>query len=181
MEPGEPQDSGRGRRPDGNRGGRPAAPAPGGGGRGQGGQYARRGPGPAPASVPPEPWAGPPRPDEGRRKKGSPAARYAGWGDGIERVACARLSHTPPPGFPVTPRPGVATLPLRHVAVRPDAVLLCDDSHTGPHLWADWDPATDEERGASPGREPVNDPRAAEQERRNPDPAVAEAGAPQGS
>ncbi len=129
-----------------------------------------------PPSAPPEPWAGPPRPDEGRRKKGSPAARYAGWGDGIERVACARLAHSPPPGFPVTPRVGVAILPLRQVATRPGAVLLCDDSHPGPHLWADWDPATDEERNASPG-EPR---RAANRERTQTEPGATDSGAADG-
>jgi hypothetical protein len=53
-----------------------------------------------------------------------------------------------PAAFPVATHPGAATLPIRQVAARPGALLLCDDGHAGPHLWADGEPVAEDELGA---------------------------------
>jgi hypothetical protein len=61
----------------------------------------------------------------------------AGFGDGIERAYCLGHRHLLPPAFPVQHRTGVAALVPVIVSRRPDAVLLCDCEHDGPHSWPD--------------------------------------------
>ena len=75
-------------------------------------------------------------PQDTRRKRGN-EQRYAGWGDGIERVYCARAEQFLPESFPVASHAGVATIPGTIVAQRPDRFLLCTFSHHGPHVWPD--------------------------------------------
>ena len=75
-------------------------------------------------------------PQDTRRKRGN-EQRYAGWGDGIERMYCARAEHALPETFPVASHAGAATIPATIVARRPDGLLLCTFSHHGPHLWPD--------------------------------------------
>jgi len=60
-----------------------------------------------------------------------------GFGDGVERAFCLSMCHVPPPAFPVQHRTGVAALAPTVVARRPDAILLCDCEHEGPHSWPD--------------------------------------------
>jgi hypothetical protein len=87
-----------------------------------------------PGSVP----GGPPRrPPQDTRRKRANEQRYAGWGDGIERVVCARAEQYLPETFPVASHAGAATMPATIVARRPDALLLCTFSHHGPHSWPD--------------------------------------------
>ncbi len=75
-------------------------------------------------------------PQDTRRKRGN-EQRYAGWGDGIERVYCAHAAHFLPESFPVASHAGAATSPATIVAQRPDLLLLCTFSHHGPHVWPD--------------------------------------------
>jgi hypothetical protein len=75
-------------------------------------------------------------PQDTRRKRGN-EQRYAGWGDGIERVYCARAEQGLPESFPVASHAGAATIPATIVAQRPDRLLLCTFSHHGPHVWPD--------------------------------------------
>ena len=75
-------------------------------------------------------------PQDTRRKRGN-EQRYAGWGDGIERMYCARAEHALPEIFPVASHAGAATIPATIVARRSDGLLLCTFSHHGPHLWPD--------------------------------------------
>jgi hypothetical protein len=79
--------------------------------------------------------------DDRRRRKSSGGERRAtsGYGDGVERAFCLSLRHLPPPGFPVQHRAGVAAIVPTVVARRPEAVLLCDCVHQGPHAWPDGD------------------------------------------
>ena len=92
-----------------------------------------------------------PRPEEPKRRRPTAAERrFAGYGDGIERARCAAQFHRIPPGFPVQRRVGVATLPARPVARRPDAILLCDGAHPGPHRWPDGDEPTEAEQAVEP-------------------------------
>ncbi len=79
--------------------------------------------------------------DDRRRRKPQSGDRRAmsGFGDGIERAFCLSLRHRPPPDFPVQHRTGVAALVPAVVARRPEAVLLCDCVHEGPHSWPDGD------------------------------------------
>jgi hypothetical protein len=81
------------------------------------------------------PTAGPrPEADERRRRRGGDK-RHVGFGDGFERAYCIALQHPPPEAFPVVHRNDVATLRIRLVDRRPDAILLCDGQHVGPHSW----------------------------------------------
>ncbi len=73
---------------------------------------------------------------EGRRKR-SVEARYAGWGDGVDREFCARAVQLLPLTFPVASHAGAATIPTVVVARRPDALLVCTFSHCGAHVWPD--------------------------------------------
>ena len=84
-------------------------------------------------------------PDESRRRRGGPERRQAGFNDGVERAFCARYRVVPPPDFPVQHRIGSATLRPAVVARRPEALLLCDSSHAGDHLWPDHEPVVDAE------------------------------------
>ena len=83
------------------------------------------------------PGGSPRRPPQDSRRKRANEQRYAGWGDGIERVVCARAEQFPPETFPVASHAGAATIPATVVARRPDALLLCTFSHHGPHSWPD--------------------------------------------
>ena len=87
-----------------------------------------------PGSVP---GGSPRRPPQDNRRKRSNEQRYAGWGDGVERVFCARAEQFLPETFPVASHGGSATIPATVVARRPDALLLCTFSHHGPHSWPD--------------------------------------------
>ena len=81
-------------------------------------------------------------PQDTRRKRGN-EQRYAGWGDGMERMYCARAEQFLPESFPVTSHAGAATIPATIVARRPDRILLCTFSHHGPHVWPDGELAGD--------------------------------------
>jgi hypothetical protein len=83
------------------------------------------------------PGGSPGRPPQDTRRKRSNEQRYAGWGDGIERVFCARAEQFLPESFPVASHAGAATIPATIVAQRPDRILLCTFSHHGPHVWPD--------------------------------------------
>ena len=87
-----------------------------------------------PGSVP---GGSPRRSSQDNRRKRTNEQRYAGWGDGIERVFCARAEQFLPETFPVASHAGAATIPATIVARRPDAFLLCTFSHHGPHSWPD--------------------------------------------
>ena len=75
-------------------------------------------------------------PQDSRRRRGNDQ-RYAGWGDGIERVYCNRAAHFLPETFPVASHAGAATIAATVVATRADSQLLCTFSHHGPHEWPD--------------------------------------------
>jgi hypothetical protein len=75
-------------------------------------------------------------PQDTRRKRGNDQ-RYAGWGDGVERLYCARAAHILPESIPVASHAGAATIPANIVARRADRILLCTFSHHGPHIWPD--------------------------------------------
>jgi hypothetical protein len=81
------------------------------------------------------PGGSPRRPPQDNRRKRTNEQRYAGWGDEIERVFCARAEQILPEAFPVASHAGAATIPATIVARRPDALLLCTFSHHGPHSW----------------------------------------------
>jgi hypothetical protein len=81
--------------------------------------------------------------EEGRRKRSS--ARYVGWGDGINREYCDRMSHRLPTTFPVAAHNGAATIRATVVAIRPDAYLLCTYDHSGVHVWPGGDVESNEE------------------------------------
>jgi hypothetical protein len=66
-----------------------------------------------------------------RRKSSN---RYAGWGDGIDRVWCTARLQEPAQGFPVHSRIA-ATRPVVVVDRREGEVLLCDGEHWGDHRW----------------------------------------------
>ena len=83
------------------------------------------------------PGGSPGRPPQDTRRKRGNEQRYAGWGDGIERVYCARAEQFLPEVFPVASHAGAATIPATIVARRPDGLLLCTFSHHGPHVWPD--------------------------------------------
>jgi hypothetical protein len=90
------------------------------------------------------PGGSPGRPPQDTRRKRGNDQRYAGWGDGIERVYCARAEHFLPESFPVASHAGAATIPATIVAQRPDRILLCTFSHDGPHVWPDGELVGDE-------------------------------------
>jgi hypothetical protein len=83
------------------------------------------------------PGGSPGRPPQDTRRKRGSEQRYAGWGDGIERMYCARAEQFLPETFPVASHAGAATISPTIVARRPDGLLLCTFSHHGPHLWPD--------------------------------------------
>ena len=82
-----------------------------------------------------------PRGATGRRGR---ERRPPGFNDGLDHAVCLARGHVPPPDFPVQHRTGVATLRRRVVARRPDALLLCDGEHQGPHRWPDGEIAPEE-------------------------------------
>jgi hypothetical protein len=90
------------------------------------------------------PAGSPGRPPQDTRRKRGNEQRYAGWGDGIEHMSCARAKHALPEIFPVASHAGAATIPATIVARRPDGLLLCTFSHHGPHLWPDGELVDDE-------------------------------------
>jgi hypothetical protein len=94
-----------------------------------------------PSSVP---GGSPGRPAQDTRRKRGNDQRYAGWGDGIERVYCARAAHFLPEGFPVASHAGAATIPVTIVARLADRLLLCTFSHPGRHVWPDGELVDDE-------------------------------------
>ena len=83
------------------------------------------------------PGGSPRRPPQDNRRKRANEQRYAGWGDGSERVFCARSKQLLPEAFPVASHAGAATVSATIVGRRPDGLLLCTFSHYGPHLWPD--------------------------------------------
>ena len=85
-----------------------------------------------------------PRPSDESRRKRTSERRYVAWGDGVERASCARATFLLPQTFPVASHPGVATIPAVVVARRAEAVLLCDFSHDGDHVWPDGEVAGEE-------------------------------------
>ena len=83
------------------------------------------------------PGNSPQRPPQDTRRKRSNEQRYTGWGDGIERVYCARAEQFLPQAFPVSSHAGAATIRATIVARRSGGLLLCNFSHHGPHVWPD--------------------------------------------
>ena len=106
------------------------------------------------------PGGSPGRPPQDSRRKRANEQRYAGWGDGLERLYCARAKQFLPETFPVASHAGATTIPATIVARRPDSLLLCTFSHCGSHIWPDGElvddgPAmgrTTSEITADPGR-----------------------------
>lgn len=97
----------------------------------------RKGPSRQRAELSSVPAGSPRRPPQDTRRKRANEQRYAGWGDGIERLFCARTKQLLPQTFPVASHPGAVTIPATIVARRPDALLLCAFSHHGAHSWPD--------------------------------------------
>ncbi len=97
----------------------------------------RQGPSRQPGEPSSVPGGSPGRPPQDTRRKRGNDQRYAGWGDGIERVYCARAEQFLPESFPVASHAGAATIPATIVARRADRLLLCTFSHHGPHIWPD--------------------------------------------
>ncbi len=83
------------------------------------------------------PAGSPGRPPQDTRRKRGNEQRFAGWGDGMERVFCAHAEQFLPETFPVASHAGAATIAAAIVARRPDGLLLCTFSHQGPHVWPD--------------------------------------------
>jgi hypothetical protein len=81
--------------------------------------------------------------EEGRRRRSN--ARYVGWGDGLDREYCDRMSHCLPRTFPVATHSGAATIRPTVVARRADTYLLCTYDHCGPHMWPDGGIVSDDE------------------------------------
>lgn len=77
------------------------------------------------------------RPPQDTRRRRSSEQRYVAWGDGIDRVYCARAGHGLPATFPVASHAGAATIAATVVARRPEALLICSYGHCGPHVWPD--------------------------------------------
>jgi len=82
----------------------------------------RKGPSHQRAELSNVPGGAPKRPPQDTRRKRANEQRYAGWGDGIERVACARAKQLLPQTFPVASHSGAATIPATIVARRSDAL-----------------------------------------------------------
>lgn len=61
----------------------------------------------------------------------------------VQRGYCRLHRVTLPSGYPVQPRPGMAFRRPAIVATRPGEELLCNGTHSGPHLWPDGDEAGD--------------------------------------
>ncbi len=111
--------------------------------------------------------------DDGRRKKGSLAQRYAGWGDPVDRQWCAAATHEPPQGFPPPAQRAATVVPIA-VARRPGAVLICDGLHAGPCHWADFDPVSETERRDRTNVAVSRQPRPTPPSFENPDGAIVE-------
>lgn len=62
-----------------------------------------------------------------------------GYGDGVERAMCTGVASLTPRSFPVQHRTGVAVSRLVTVDRTGSAQLLCDNAHTGPHVWPNGD------------------------------------------
>ena len=97
----------------------------------------RKGPSRQHAELSNVPGGSPRRPPQDTRRKRGSEQRYAGWGDGIERLFCARARQLLPQTFPVASHAGAATIAATIVARRAGALLLCTFSHHGPHSWPD--------------------------------------------
>lgn len=97
----------------------------------------------AKSNVPHRKSGKPPEASEERKKRkpGSDRRDRQGFGDGVERAACAHFRHRLPSDFPIQHRTGIAALVPRVVARRTSALLLCDCVHDGPHYWPDGEPA----------------------------------------
>jgi hypothetical protein len=104
------------------------------------------------------PGGSPRRPPQDTRRKRGNEQRYAGWGDGIKRLFCARSKQLLPQTFPVASHPGAATIPAAIVARRPDALLLCTFSHHGPHSWPDGELVDEGPATVSATRETAEEP-----------------------
>ena len=118
----------------------------------------RKGPSHQRAELSNVPGGAPKRPPQDTRRKRANEQRYAGWGDGIERVACARAKQLLPQTFPVASHSGAATIPATIVARRSDALLLCTFSHHGPHSWPDGELVDEGPATVSGTREIAEDP-----------------------
>lgn len=78
-------------------------------------------------------------PEGGRQVRSRIDRGMTGFGDGIERAMCAGVPTVPPRTSPVQHRTGLAVRRLMTVDRTDSAVLLCDDSHDGPHVWPNGD------------------------------------------
>lgn len=112
--------------------------------------------------------------DDGRRKKGSLAQRYAGWGDPVDRQWCTAATHVPPQGFPPASPQRAATVVPVAVARRPGAVLVCDGLHAGPCVWADFEIVIEAERVDRLNVAVSRQPRPAPPSFDNPDGTIVE-------
>jgi hypothetical protein len=72
-----------------------------------------------------------------RRKDGGDRRGIYGFGDAIERCTCLSHYHEMPDNWPVHSRSNLATLRMVEVDRRASAILFCDGTHGGPHLWPD--------------------------------------------
>jgi hypothetical protein len=78
-------------------------------------------------------------PDAGRQNRSRIERGMAGFADGVERAICVSVSTSPPRCSPVQHRTGLAVRRLVTVDRIDSALLLCDDSHVGPHVWPNGD------------------------------------------
>jgi hypothetical protein len=78
-------------------------------------------------------------PDGGRQIRSRIDRGMAGFADGVERAICEGVSAVPPRSSPVQHRTGLAVRRLVTVDRTESAVLFCDESHDGPHVWPNGD------------------------------------------
>ena len=78
-------------------------------------------------------------PDGGRQTRSRIDRGMTGFADGVERAICVGMPSMQPQSFPVQHRTGLAVRRLVSVDRTDSAVLLCDESHDGPHVWPNGD------------------------------------------
>lgn len=63
--------------------------------------------------------------------------------DQLEHDICQLVTHQAPQAFPAIGRTELATMPPVEVARTESRILLCDRTHTGPHIWPNGDETGD--------------------------------------
>lgn len=75
--------------------------------------------------------------DQPRRRRGADGRSQSGFGDPLDRYYCLRFATEIAPDFPIQHRSNTASLRVREVDRRSNALLLCDAAHHGEHQWPD--------------------------------------------